>query len=584
MTEFSGAPLDQHVPDNLTLAQFILDYQHPLRPPIEGTCLIEDATGRTVSWSELRERTSGLASSLRAKYNIVLLCSPNHVDYPVALWATQRLGAIFSGASPSSTPNELVYQLKITEATLIIAHSATLDTVTKAANLVGLCSSRVIILDSNPSLDVVSAAGLIADELASGAAYADRILGPGEGKTKVAALCMSSGTTGHPKAVAISHTAIIANLIQLSFLNQSAEKNTRKEGMTVCPGDVANAVLPFFHIAGLVFNLHFLLFYGVTLVVIPKFDFIAMLDSITRHNIQHLMQVISLFSMMLDHRSTFNFCRLVPPIAIALCKHPAVKQYDLCKIKFVGAGAAPMTSELQQQLRLVCPQAKVGQAYGLTETAAILAMTPMAQQCSNGCVGMLLPGVRARVVKADGSLAGFNEPGELVVQTPSLSLGYYKNEAASTEAFTDGWLRTGDEVKIDRNGEVWITDRLKELIKVRGFQVSPAELEGLILHVFSGNHPDVSDACVVGIPDEASGEVPLAFVVLTEAAAKQAKINPELIQASIKKHVANNKVRYKHLAGVEFTPLIPKNASGKILRQVLREQAMDQLQLVKSKL
>ncbi|KAJ7164652.1 acetyl-CoA synthetase-like protein [Mycena crocata] len=546
MTEFYGGPSHPHVPDDLTLGQFMLEYQHPLRPA-QGTipCLIEEATGRGISLPELGSRTSGLAKSLREKYNIsenqvVLVCSPNHVDYPVAIWACHYLGAIFTGANPGSTPAELVYQLKITGATLIIAHSTTFETAVKAAELAGLSADRVIAIDTTI---------LISDGIAAGVSkFAAVKLGPGEGKTRIAALCMSSGTTGPPKAVAISHTAIISNLIQLSFLDRDLHK-------IFVPGDIVLGVLPFFHIAGFVVSLHWMLFCGTTLVVIQKFDFIQMLDSIVRHRMHHVM--------------------LVPPMAVALCKHPIVKNYDLSGIKFLGSGAAPLSSELQDQMQQLCPQAVVGQAYGLTETP-ILAMSPVSRSGSSGSAGMLLPGIQARVVKSDGSLAGYNEPGELVVKTPSASLGYYKNQEATDEAFTaDGWFRTGDEVKIAENGEIWITDRLKELIKVRGFQVSPAELEGHIL-----NHPDVADACVVGAPDVASGEVPLAFVVLTEDAQKRARANPGLIQASIQQHVADNKIKYKHLVGgVEFVPLIPKNPSGKILRRVLREQVKQRAKL-----
>ncbi|KAJ7935443.1 amp dependent CoA ligase [Mycena leptocephala] len=534
MTEFYGPPLDPgQVPDNLTIAQFMLEFQHPLRPA-QGAipCLIEDATGRQVSLDELRDRTLGLSQALSEKYKIgenqvVMLCSPNHVDYPVAMWAPHYLGAIFTGANPSSTPAELVYQLKLTEATMIIAHSLTLETALKAAKLAGLPSDRVIILDLNPSLNVISAATLISDSISRGSKFVKKQLGPAKGKRRSLHCVYHLGLQAcrklvgglleyhvlaliNVKAVAISHSAVIANLIQLSVQNPDVETLYR-------PGDAVLAVLPFFHIAGLVFN--------TTLVVVPKFDLIGMLESIVRHRMQHLM--------------------LVPPMAVALCKHPAVKKYDLSGIKFFGSGAAPMTSELQDQLSQEWPQAQTGQAYGLTETAAILAMTPISRPCSSGSVGMLLPGVQARVVKSDGTLAGYNEPGELVVKTPSLALGYHKNQEASEETFTaDGWFRTGDEVKIAENGEVWITGRLKDLIKVKGFQVSPAELEGLIL-----NHSDVSDTCVIGVPDENSGEVPRAFVVLTEAAAKKAKIDPKPIKASIQKLVADNKVKYKHLAG-----------------------------------
>ncbi|KAF8208724.1 phenylacetyl-CoA ligase [Mycena galopus ATCC 62051] len=550
MGEFSGPPLDpRQIPSDLTTAEFLLEYHSSLRPA-QGTfpSLIEDATGRQVSLNELRERTLALAQVLAQKFKIdendvVLVCSPNHIDYPVAIWAPQYLGATFSGANPNSTAAELVYQIKLTETTLIIAHSNSFETARKAASLAGIPSDRVLSLDSNPMLgETTSVAALISASISAGSTFIRRKLRPGEGKTKIAALCLSSGTTGLPKAVAISHSAIISNLVQLSVLNPDA-------GSLFSPGDVVLGLLPFFHIAGLVFNLHWMLFCATTIVVVPKFNLVEMLDSIARHRIQHLM--------------------LAPPVAIALCKSPVVKKYDLSQVKYIGCGAAPMTSELQDQLSQLYPQAIIGQCYGTTETPACLTMTPISRPFTSGSAGNLMPGMHARVIKSDGSLAGYNEPGELLIKSPSLALGYYKNKEASDAAFTaDGWFHTGDEVKINDQGEVFITGRLKELIKVRGFQVSPVELEGLIL-----NHPDVSDACVIGVPDEFSGEVPRAFVVLTEVALSKAKSDPERIKTSIAKLVADNKSKYKHLAGgVVFVPLIPKNPSGKILRRVLKEQ------------
>ncbi|KAF8128314.1 phenylacetyl-CoA ligase [Mycena galopus ATCC 62051] len=555
MSEFFGTPLGSHlIPNDLTTAEFMLNCSHPLRPA-QGSipCLIEDATGRQVSLNELRERTLALAHSLREKYKIgendvVLVCSPNHIDYPVTFWAPQYIGAIFTGTNPNSTAAELVYHIKLSGATLIIAHSGCFETARKAAALTGIPSDRVLSLDYSPSLkDATSVATLISASTSAGSTFVPRKLLPGEGKTKIAVMCLSSGTTGQPKAVAISHSAIISNVVQLSALNPDV-------GSLLRPGDVALGLLPFFHIAGMVFNLHWMLFCATTLVVVPNFNLIGMLDSITRYRMQHLV--------------------LVPPMAVALCKSPVVKKYDLSKIKFITCGAAPMTSELQGQLSQLCPQAKIAQVYGATEAPAAITMTPISRPFTAGSAGNLMPGMQARLIKSDGSLAGYNEPGELLVKSPSLALGYYKNKKASDEVFTpDGWLRTGDEAKINEQGEVFIIGRLKELIKVRAFQVSPAELEGLIL-----NHPDVSDVCVMGVPDDFSGEVPRAFVVLTEVAASKAKTDPERIKTSISKLVADNKIKYKHLAGgVTFVPLIPKNPSGKILRRVLKEQmAMEQ--------
>ncbi|KAF7299207.1 hypothetical protein MIND_00869400 [Mycena indigotica] len=582
MSEFYGGELGPNapLPTDVTIPQFMLDpaYTHPLRPP-QGDipCFIEDATGRRVSLGEVRDRTTAVATVLKEKYKIgdgqvgerldpkndqlvidankyscaapiisttPSCCglSPPSVEYSGMGYFLSRVflaEQVNSGANPSYTASEIEYQLKVTEATFIVAHSSTLTAVLDAAKRTGLPLDRIALIDAPAKAPVVTLSSLVSPVLARGAPSFSHVgikLKPGEGATRVAMLCMSSGTTGPPKAVAITHAAIVANMVQMRVACLTDNPWLDK-------GDVVLGVLPFFHVAGLVFNLHFMIFSATTLVVIPKFDFLAMLESIVRY-------------------------RLVPPIAVALAKHPVVRKYDLSGLKFIGCGAAPLTSELQEQLVQLFPQVKTGQAYGLTETATILSMTPFHVPSSFGSVGRLIPGVRVRLVKPDGSLAGPNEPGELVVKTPSLSLGYHKNKKATEESFSaDGWFRTGDQVVIKDNGEVWVTDRLKELIKVQGFQVSPAELEGLIL-----DHPDVSDTCVVGAPDDRLGEVPLAFVVLTADAEKRAKTDAEAIKTSIKKLVSDNKIRYKHLADVEFVAVIPKNASGKILRRILTEE------------
>jgi len=239
----------------------------------------------------------------------------------------------------------------------------------------------------------------------------------------------------------------------------------------------------------------------------------------------------------------------------------------------VISGAAPLSAELVNQLVKVLPNAQIGQGYGMTESCTSISMFSTETRIGvPGSGGRLLPGVTARVVKLDGTPAGLNEPGELYVKMPSLALGYWNNEEATKETFVDGWLRTGDEVIIDKDKEVFVVDRLKEMIKVKGFQVAPAELEGCLLGI-----PEVADACVVPVPDDYSGEIPMAFVVLRAQVAERIAANPgeaEKVKAAIIKFVADNKVAYKWLAGgVELVDSIPKNPSGKLLRRVLRDRA-----------
>lgn len=556
MPEIFGEPLDPVIPDDLTLSQFFLDSYHPRRPVrTDAPWLIEDETGRRIGFEEIRARTFGFANGLKLRYDIkeeevVLIYSPNHVDYPPAIWATHRLGGIISGANPAYTAEELLHQIQIVKATLIIAHPSSLHTALGAARAACIPSDRVITFgeSTQPTVESIIQLGLRNEP-----AFVERRLKKGEGKTKVAFLNFSSGTTGKPKAVAIAHYAPIVNVIQIAQYTKVNENYVPWEEQRFRPSDIVAGVLPFFHIYGLVFSVYAVPFFGMSVVVIQKFAFTDFLRSIERHRITHLT--------------------LVPPQIVLLCKHPEVNNYDLSAIRFLISGAAPLSAELVNQLMKVIPNAQIGQGYGLTESSTSLIMYSVDQKIGiPGSAGQLLPGVVARVVKPDGSLAGFNEPGELRVKTPSLALGYWNDEQATKETFVEGWLYTGDEVIIREDKEVFIVDRLKEIMKVRGFQVAPAELEGCIL-----DHRDVADTCVVPIPDNYSGEVPLAFVVLHASTANRVEKDSreaDKLKASIMKHVADNKVAYKRLAGgVEFIDVIPKNPSGKLLRRVLRDRA-----------
>ncbi|KAJ7141376.1 hypothetical protein C8R44DRAFT_245461 [Mycena epipterygia] len=561
MLEFSSNILLPHVPEDLTLEQFILSDATTDRPvrPKSVPWLVSDKAGQKVDLTEIRERTTGLANGLHTRFGIgeddvVLIFSSNHIDYPICIWAVHRLCAIVSPCNPSSTVSELTHQVSQTHPSVIIAHAAVINIALASAHEVGIPPERVVVLEDEespgPTRGLVTITELTVEGVRLNSLSLGRKLHSAEGRVKVAFFCASSGTTGKPKTVVISHFAALANVIQIAAHNRVNEAYTSWEERRYRPGDVCLAVLPFYHIYGLVVAMHFVLFSGMTVVVVPKFNFKKMLESIVRHKITQLM--------------------LVPPQVALLCKEPIVKSYDLSAVRAILCAGAPLSAELNQQLINLLPHAHIGQAYGQTESTGVVSMwSSRTKRGLNG--GELAPGVLARIVRSDGTLAGHNEPGELLLKTPAAALGYFGNQEATNETFVDGWLHTGDQVEINEMNEIIYIDRLKEIMKVRGFQVAPAELEGCML-----GFELVADVCVVGIPDSFSGEVPLAFVVLTAAASARIQENPEAVfqlKTSIMEYVAKLKSPYKHVRRIEFVDEIPKNPSGKLLRRILRERA-----------
>ncbi|KAJ3556064.1 hypothetical protein NM688_g2238 [Phlebia brevispora] len=560
-----------HIPDDVTIPQFLLDSWHPIRPVKKELTpwFIEDATGRGITSEEIRARVFGLANELKSRWNERKTSSAFSapitsvrvtLHYPVAIWAIHRLGGIATTANPSYTADELLHQLKLTKASILFTHSASLAPAEQAARDAGIPPERVVLIDSltDNRTSHITLESLVHAGLSKHPLFVERQLRPGEGKTKIALLCFSSGTTGRPKAVAIPHRSLISNCIEMAFHGRVNTDYAPKGKQRYEPGQVAIAVLPFYHIYGLVVNLHFTLFHGATLVIVPKFNLSDMLKSIERYRINHLF--------------------LVPPMMVLMCK--VAFPFQSSFITMVMSGAAPLSAELTRQFVEVLPQAHVGQGYGMTETCTAVTWPRVDQKIGTlGSGGQLLPGNVARILKQDGTYANFNEPGELIIKGPSMALCYLDNPEATNETFLrfegdpDLWVRTGDEVMFNEEMEIFVLDRIKEIMKVRGFQVAPAELEGLLL-----DHPDVDDACVVGVPDEYSGELPMAFIVLSQNALGRIKKGGESEVAKVKegisKYVADNKVYYKRLAGgIEFVDAIPKNPSGKLLRRFLRDKA-----------
>ncbi|KAH9980137.1 amp dependent CoA ligase [Lactifluus volemus] len=563
MSEYVAEGILPVIPDDLTVPQFILDSSHSTRPIRKEAIpwLVDDTTGHQIGFEEIRSRVFGLANALSIKLKIrendvVCVFSPNDVDYPIVIWAIQRLGAVVATANPASNAEELAHYISVSSSTIIVSHPDILLIAVKAAQQTDIPSDRIVLLGTPeqaaaPNLFGFDLHGLIAYGLSERTSFTERRLEPGEAKRKIGLLVFSSGTTGKPKAVEIPHYSLIANLIQLSTFLKINDGSIPWDERRFKPGDIGLCGESRCYIYAIVIGLHFQLYCGMTVIIAARFNFIRFLQSIVRYRVTHLM--------------------VVPPMAVLLAKHPEMQNYDMSVVRFLVCGAAPLSAELQEQVTRALPNAEIGQAYGMTETGGPVTFFPLLRRIGTpGGVGVFIPGVRARIVKPDGTLAKPGEQGELYVACPSVSLGYHNNEKATRETFIDGWVRTGDEAMINEKRELFVLDRVKEILKVRAFQVAPAELEGHLLR-----HTDIADVCVVGIPDEYSGELPFAFVVLSANAAKRAASGgAEKIKVDIIKHVADHKSKYKHLqGGVEFIDTIPRNPSGKLLRRILRDRA-----------
>lgn len=344
----------------------------------------------------------------------------------------------------------------------------------------------------------------------------------------VVVLPYSSGTTGLSKGVMLTHHNLVANILQ-----------------TVAAADLSEdesyvAVLPFFHIYGMQVLMNSGLYAGATIITMPRFD---------------LEQYLQLNA---EHNCTRAF--VAPPIVVAMAKHPIVDNYDLSSLEQIFSGAAPLSADVAEEAgrRLNC---EVVQGYGMTELSPVSHLT-VPGGYKPGSVGVTAPGTETMIVDpASGESLGTDSDGELMVRGPQVMKGYLNNDQATADTINDdGWLHTGDIARIDSDGHVYIVDRLKELIKYKGFQVPPAELEALLL-----THPDVADAAVIGLPDDEAGEIPVGYVVLKDGA--------EASEDDIKSFVAGEVASYKQLRRVTLTDEIPKSASGKILRRVLRDEA-----------
>ncbi|MEM8554522.1 MAG: AMP-binding protein [Pseudomonadota bacterium] len=486
----------------------------------ERVVLTDGVTGYSLTASRLRDRICRLAGGLigmgLGKGGTTALMAPNMPDYVTVFHGVAWAGGTITTINPTYTAEELRHQLSDSGATLLVTIAQFLDTARAGAE--GTSVSEIVVIDEADG--VRSLDDLMGDPLAEQA--------PVDIERDIVALPYSSGTTGLSKGVMLTHRNLVVNVDQgLPMTN-------------IAPGDTTIAFLPLFHIYGLTVLMNMYLAHGAALVTMPRFD------------LERFLQLIQ------EHRTRTLWC--VPPVGIALAKSPIVDDYDLSSVELFYSAAAPLGPELSDA---VARRLNVNaiQAYGMTEMSPISHATlPDAPKA--GSCGLTVPNTACRIVNPEtGEDCPIGTEGELWVKGPQVMVGYLNNPEATAATVTeDGWLKTGDLASFDSDGYLFIHDRLKELIKVKGFQVAPAELEAVIL-----THPDVADVAVVGQPDDEAGERPVAHVVCNP--------NATPTKDAIKAHVLDHVSHYKELAEVHFTDAIPKSASGKILRRLLRSNS-----------
>ncbi|MFB6714892.1 MULTISPECIES: AMP-binding protein [unclassified Streptomyces] len=471
-----------------------------------------------------RKIAAALVEAGVRKGDVLALHSPNTITYPAVFFGATRAGATVTTVHPLATAQEFAKQLRDCAARWIVTVSPLLEAARAAAELVGGIE-EIFVCDRAPGHTSVL------DMLATTAPEPRVTIDPAE---DIAALPYSSGTTGTPKGVMLTHRSMATNLEQL------------RPFVPMGPGDRILAVLPFFHIYGLTALMNAPLRMGATVVVLPRFDLAQFLATIEKHRISGLY--------------------VAPPIVLALAKHPSVAQYDLSSLEYVVSAAAPLDAALAAACSKRLGLPPVRQAYGMTELSPGTHVVPLAvPNPPPGAVGRLLPGTEMRIASLDrvGEDAPTGTDGEILIRGPQVMKGYLgRPEATADMIDADGWVHTGDIGRVDADGWLFVVDRVKELIKYKGYQVAPAELEALLL-----GHEAIADAAVIGVHDAQGNEVPKAYLVRRPSAAGDG-----LTADGVMAYVAERVAPYKKIRQVEFVGAVPRATSGKILRRELRDR------------
>ncbi|PKA57890.1 4-coumarate--CoA ligase-like 9 [Apostasia shenzhenica] len=508
------------VPADVTLPEFVLSGAEQYADKV---ALVEAATGKSLTYGQVARETRRFAGALRSlglrKGHVVVVALPNLALYPVVALGVMAAGGVFSGVNPLATPAEMRKQVEDSEAKLLVANDSTYEKV------------------KDLGLPTIT----LGEERLPGAILWEDLLEAsdraGVCQSDLCALPYSSGTTGTSKGVMLTHRNLIANLC-CSLFSVPAEM----VGQATVLG-----LMPFFHIYGITGICCAALRNRGTIVVLQRFE------------------LRSFLCALIDYEVTF--APIVPPIMLAMVNSSVAGEFDLSRLKLrsVMSAAAPLAPELRAAFEEKFPGVEIQEAYGLTEHSCIT-LTHGDQRkgqrvAKKSSVGFILPNIEVKFIDPDSTQSlPKNSPGELCVRSQCVMQGYYKNKE-ETQRTVDGggWLHTGDVGYIDDDGDIFIVDRIKELIKYKGFQVAPAELEAILLA-----HPSVDDAAVFGLPEEEAGEIPTAAIVKK---ADKAESEEEIMM-----YVAGKVASYKRVRAVHFVDTIPRSPSGKIMRRVLKKR------------
>ncbi|KAK8581086.1 hypothetical protein V6N13_144128 [Hibiscus sabdariffa] len=516
---------DIYIPKHLPLHSYCFEN---LSNVASRPCLINGTTGQVYTYAEVELSARRVASGLNKlgiqQHQVIMLLLPNTPEFVLSFLGASFLGAIATTANPFFTPAEVSKQAKASNVRLIITQAVYVDKVKEFAQDNDV---KVICIDSAPEGFLHFSELIQADE--NDLPQVD--IAPDD----IVALPYSSGTTGLPKGVMLTHKGLITSVAQ--------QVDGENPNLYFHTEDVILCTLPMFHVYALNSIMLCGLRAGAAILIMQKFETGLLLELIQKYKV--------------------TIAPMVPPIVLAIAKSSETDKYDLSSVRIVKSGAAPLGKELEDAVRAKFPCAKLGQGYGMTEAGPVLAMclgfAKEPFEIKSGACGTVVRNAEMKIVDPDtGSSLPRNQAGEICIKGDQIMKGYLNDpEATARTIDKDGWLHTGDIGYIDDDDELFIVDRLKELIKYKGFQVAPAELEAMLIA-----HSDITDAAVVGMNDVAAGEVPVAFVVKSDKS--------EISEDEIKQYISKQVVFYKRISRVFFIKAIPKAPSGKILRKELR--------------